>query len=357
MPDNLPQTRVLLVQTIQSNYNGARSFLECTGHHVLWADSGLTAMTMVRNTTVDLILLDVERPGTEGLELCRRFRMRDKSKSIPIIMLVDRGGEPRSFISPEDRPDSYLEKPYTKHDLEAHITKVLQDKRSQTAPAEIVTLHPGPQPTDLMIIKPLPPPVPKSADRPVLKLVVKSGVPAAPAAEDEVVDPTTGLFSRQQFEAMFSKEFKQCQRFKQNMSCIMIDLDGRKMGRRADRALVTAIIGLLQQTIREVDTAAWWTGESFFVLLPNTIRNDAVQAAARLLEAVANHPFTWPDATQVSMSIGVAGLPDWNIDTEQKLIDAATEACSKALEGIEQIPKSLATWAAGQTDLLKKAAG
>jgi two-component system cell cycle response regulator len=151
-------------------------------------------------------------------------------------------------------------------------------------------------------------------------------------AGNAVVDPATGLFGRPQFETMFSKEFKRAVRFKQQMSCMLINLDGHRLGRRADEALVKAIIGLVQKTIREVDTAAWWSGESFIVLLPNTIRRDALQAAARTLEAVATHPFTWPDATQVTMSIGVAGLPDKNIDCEQKMIEVADAACRRAQE-------------------------
>ncbi|HUJ17033.1 MAG TPA: diguanylate cyclase [Nitrospirota bacterium] len=149
---------------------------------------------------------------------------------------------------------------------------------------------------------------------------------------DTVDDPATGLFGRPQFEAMFSKEFKRAVRFQQQMSCMLINLDGQKMMRRADEGLVKAIIGLVQKTIREVDTAAWWSGEAFIVLLPNTIRNDALQAAARILEAVANHPFTWPDATNVTMSIGVVGLPDHKIDSEQKMIDAADAVCRRAQE-------------------------
>jgi diguanylate cyclase (GGDEF)-like protein len=165
--------------------------------------------------------------------------------------------------------------------------------------------------------------------------------PAQAGTTPEIIDPATGLFSRPQFEAMLSKEFKKCLRFKQQMSCIMIDLDGRKMGRTADAALVKAIIGLVQNTIREVDTAAWWTGESLIVLLPQTLRGDAVQAAARVLEAVAVYPFTWPDATRVTMSIGVAGLPDKNIDSERKLIEAAAEMCKRALDMMVPVPESL----------------
>jgi diguanylate cyclase (GGDEF)-like protein len=149
---------------------------------------------------------------------------------------------------------------------------------------------------------------------------------------DEVIDPSTGLFSRPQFDAMFSKEFKRAARFKQQMSCMLIDLDGSAMGRKADESLVKALIGVVQNTIREVDTAAWWSGGALIVLLPNTMRNDAVQAGMRILEAMAVHPVTWPDAARITVSIGVAGLPDRKIDSEKKMIDAAVAACRRARE-------------------------
>jgi len=141
---------------------------------------------------------------------------------------------------------------------------------------------------------------------------------------------------------MLSKEFKRSQRFKQPMSCMLIDLDGEKMGRKADVALVKSITGLVQKTIREVDTAAVWTGDQLIVLLPNTLRNDAVQAAARILETVAVYPFTWPDATRVTMNIGVAGLPNKNIDTAARLIEEASAASKRTQELMLKPPHPIA---------------
>jgi diguanylate cyclase (GGDEF)-like protein len=124
---------------------------------------------------------------------------------------------------------------------------------------------------------------------------------------------------------------------------MLIDLDGQTRGKRAEEELVKSIIGLVGKTIREVDTAAWWSGEAFIVLLPNTIRNDALQAGARILEAVANHPFTWPDATRVTLNIGVAGLPDKNIESERNLIDSASTACRRAREMMVPPPFDVTT--------------
>jgi two-component system, cell cycle response regulator len=207
------------------------------------------------------------------------------------------------------------------------VTTVVQVKQPTPERTDVPQQEAGPAPAAEPIV--LQQVEPKTDQQPGQTTAAK---PPDAAMGDEVVDHETGLFSRRQFETMFSKEFKRVVRFKQQMSCMMIDLEGGKLGRQADKSMLKAIVQLIQHTIREVDTAAWWSGEALMVLLPNTMKNDAVQAAARVLDAVAIHPFTWADSTKVTMSIGVAGLPDRKIDTEQKLIEAAAAACRRARE-------------------------
>jgi diguanylate cyclase (GGDEF)-like protein len=388
----MAKATILLIQSIETQGNGTKRHLEDRGYQVIWAGSGLTALMLARKKPIDLILLDVALPDIEGLDLCRRFRVQQDTHSIPIILLAAHGYTPESGAGKACGPDDYLAKPFSESELEVRIAAVLHAGAAAETPStaelqpvpaqkqEPVAL-PAAQPALITVMQQAATPEPKLAEnaergplpqpetrpeetpgperagrKPVLRVVpplnpkpvqktepasaptaVPRGDMAAPAPlppfqgeGGAVIDPATGLFGRPQFEAMFSKEFKRALRFKQQMSCMLISLDGRKMERAEDEALIRAIIGLVQRTIREVDTAAWWTGKEFIVLLPNTTRNDAVQAAARILEAVANHPFTWPDSTKVTMSIGVAGLPDENIGTEQKLIEAADAACRRA---------------------------
>jgi len=383
------------VQNAQTQGNGTKRSLDCSGYDVIWVGSGVSALAAAKQGTIDLVIIDVALPDIEGGDLYRLFRSRENMKTVPIILLAPREYAPLANDQNGSGPDVYLAKPYSDSELTASITIVLSKRAPEKAPPPlqqpIVTQEPEPH-ADTVIraergqepqsapreeqrsvsapqLRPLqqaepraqagpepapgakqsPDPVPasdlKPAARPQLQLVRKAEpmpaiqpadeppaatpLPALPP-EDEVVDPSTGLFSRKQFEAMFSKDFKRAMRFKQQLSCMIIDLDGRKIGRAGDEATLKSIIGLVQQTIREVDTAAWWTGKELIILLPNTIRNDALQAAMRILETVANHPFTWADATKVTMSIGVAGLPDRFIDTEQKLIESAAMACKRA---------------------------
>jgi diguanylate cyclase (GGDEF)-like protein len=338
------KTTILLVQYAQTQGNGTKRFLDTAGYDVIWVGSGASALTAATQQPLDLILLDVALPDIEGSDLCRRFRSRDETSTVPIILLVAPGYTP----DPSAGSDDYLTKPYTERELNASISTALKTRMlkneleknrllaEQSSQADALKtrilkneleeknrlLDEQRSQADALKTRML-----KNELEEKDRLLAEQHAPAEPPA---IVDPATGLFSRQQFEAMFSKEFKRAVRFKQQMSCMLIDLDGREMGRTVDEETLKAIVRLVQDTIREVDTAAWWSGEALIILLPNTIRNDAVLAAARILETVANHPFTWPDSSKVTMSIGVAGLPYRSIDTEQKLIEAAASACKRA---------------------------
>jgi diguanylate cyclase (GGDEF)-like protein len=72
-----------------------------------------------------------------------------------------------------------------------------------------------------------------------------------------------------------------------------------------------------------VDTPARWGGEEFVVLSPNTSRENGLRAAERVRKAVANHSFTGMGADKITVSIGVAGIPAPDIDSQDKLIHAA----------------------------------
>jgi diguanylate cyclase (GGDEF)-like protein len=288
---------ILLVQGRQTQGNGTKHSLELAGYRVIWAGNGASAMSAVTRETVDVIVIDVALPDIEGGDLCRLFRRRHSTSDVPIILLTVRDNTSLTLETPGDGPDDYVAKPYADAELSARIAAALKTKKLRK---ELVQKN---------------------------LLLEETRAKAESAA---IIDPATGLYNRAQFEAMFSKEFKRAVRYKQPVSCMRIVLDGRENGQKADEGLVKAIITLIQKTIREVDTAAWWTGEGFIVMIPNTPRDNALQAAARVLFAVAEHPFTWSDSNKVALNIGVAGLPDDKIDTEEKLVKAADEALRQA---------------------------
>src|SRR5687767_11129680 len=74
----------------------------------------------------DLILLDWMLPGTSGLEMARRLRKDDLTRSVPIIMLTARGEENDRVNGLEAGVDDYVVKPFSARELLARIKAVIR---------------------------------------------------------------------------------------------------------------------------------------------------------------------------------------------------------------------------------------
>jgi two-component system, cell cycle response regulator len=82
------------------------------------------------------------------------------------------------------------------------------------------------------------------------------------------------------------------------------------------------IAQLIKFCLRKVDTLARWGGEEFAVLLPRTKKEDAFIVASRILGTISEYGF--PDVNkEITVSIGIASIPDLSLDTAEKLIDAS----------------------------------
>ncbi|MBU1174548.1 MAG: phosphate regulon transcriptional regulator PhoB [Alphaproteobacteria bacterium] len=105
--------------------------LEAEGFRVAAAATGDDAAEMVRDAQPDLILLDWMLPGLSGIELCRRWRARQETASIPIIMLTARGEEEERVRGLETGADDYVVKPFSIPELLARIHALLRRSSPQ----------------------------------------------------------------------------------------------------------------------------------------------------------------------------------------------------------------------------------
>ena len=110
--------------------------LEAEGYRVDVIDRGDEAEMRVAESPPDLILLDWMLPGTSGIELCRRFRMRDETRNIPIVMLTARGEESERIRGLSTGADDYVVKPFSTAELIARIRALLR----RSAPAKVATV-------------------------------------------------------------------------------------------------------------------------------------------------------------------------------------------------------------------------
>ena len=101
------------------------------GHHVVRVSDAETAQRVVRDALPDLVLLDWMLPGMSGVELARRLRADERTRTIPIIMLTARGEEQDKVTGLETGADDYITKPFSPRELVARIKAVLRRRAPQ----------------------------------------------------------------------------------------------------------------------------------------------------------------------------------------------------------------------------------
>jgi two-component system phosphate regulon response regulator PhoB len=113
--------------------------LEADGYNVETVARGDDADTWLREKLPDLIVLDWMLPGLSGIELCRRLRARQETKSLPIIMLTARGEESERVRGLATGADDYVVKPFSVPELLARVRSLLRRSRPERM-ADTLTL-------------------------------------------------------------------------------------------------------------------------------------------------------------------------------------------------------------------------
>lgn len=103
--------------------------LEKALYQVLVAHDGEAALQIARESSPDLILLDLMLPRIDGLDVCRELR---RTSQVPIIMVTARGEEADRVIGLELGADDYLTKPFSMRELMARIKAVLRRNQPDT---------------------------------------------------------------------------------------------------------------------------------------------------------------------------------------------------------------------------------
>ncbi|MBI1807105.1 MAG: response regulator [Ignavibacteria bacterium] len=80
--------RILVVDDNPTNLKLACTVLEREGYEVERAEDAEQAMVVVKRTVLDLILMDIELPGMDGLTLTRKLKSDERTKHIPVVALT-----------------------------------------------------------------------------------------------------------------------------------------------------------------------------------------------------------------------------------------------------------------------------
>lgn len=236
-------------------------------HEMLMTDDGEHALELCLRDAPDLVLLDIEMPGLDGLQTCRRLKTNPATASIPVIFVTSHDSPASEAEGLSAGAVDFISKPVRYEGVRARIGKHLQLKAQ--------------------------------ADR--LR---------AMAYEDAL----TGVFNRRYFDQLLQFEGRIARRTRQPLSLILIDIDrfkscndlhGHAYGDRCLRDVAEALGRALR---RPQDMLARYGGEEFACVLPGTARDEALRTAEYLrreVEAAAiGHPRAL--AQVLTVSLGVA---------------------------------------------------
>lgn len=118
--------RILVVDDEASIRHILRTYLQNAGFEVKCIDNGSDALTWNRQEKPDLIILDLNLPGMDGIEVATRIR---EESEVYILMLTARGEEADRIAGLRLGADDYLTKPFSPRELVARVEAVLRRRR------------------------------------------------------------------------------------------------------------------------------------------------------------------------------------------------------------------------------------
>ena len=272
--------------------------LRARGLVVVPANDGQKAIDAVRAQPVDLVVLDVDMPGLNGIDACRVVKTITKDRFVPVVILAAPGDLSARVQGLRTGADDHVTKPFEDSELLARIENMLRVKRAhddvQFAKNELryTSMH----------------------------------------------DQLRTLPDHRFFHECLAIEFEEAQRHLDPLACCILAVDDFRAlvsehGAEIAGDVLAEMSGRVQRTIRATDIAAQFRTAEFGLLLPNTRPAKALTLADRIVSDVALRPFEPAGGAaniKLTISIGVGLYPSGNIRSHSELLDAASIAVARA---------------------------
>ena len=114
---------ILVVEDARDIREPLARYLREHDYRATTAADAAAARRAMKTAAIDLVVLDINMPGEDGLSLCRYVR---QSSQIPVILLTARGEEVDRIIGLEMGADDYIPKPFSPRELVARIAAVIR---------------------------------------------------------------------------------------------------------------------------------------------------------------------------------------------------------------------------------------
>lgn len=280
---------ILIVDDTKTNVN---ILIELLGdiYDLLVALDGQTALEIVDDEKVDLILLDIMMPDMDGFEVCDILKSNIETKDIPIIFITANTDENSIEKAYDIGGSDYVTKPFRPKELKARVKREL----------ELVYLQNE------------------------LKLLAST-------------DPMTHLYNRRYFTKISQHIFDLSKRDNKELSIIILDIDKFKnindtYGHQVGDEVIISLANKLIEHQRKSDIVCRYGGEEFVLLLPNTSRDGATIVANKIREDVESlvvKSISNKDL-KFTISLGVSRVDIENENNIERALKNADEALYKS---------------------------
>ncbi|MDP2169370.1 MAG: response regulator [Rhodocyclaceae bacterium] len=133
--DEAAPCRVLVVDDMATNRMLVRATLAGDAYQVSEAASGEQALELLAKEVVDVVLLDVNMPGIDGIETCRRIRADESLRLLPVIMLTTQDSTDDLLRGLDAGATDYVTKPFDRRILIARLRAAVQQHQAGIARA------------------------------------------------------------------------------------------------------------------------------------------------------------------------------------------------------------------------------
>ncbi len=127
--------KILIIEDEPKIARLVRLYLEEAGYEATAIHDGGQAIYAFRQEQPDLVLLDLNLPGLDGLDVCRKLR---GESDVPVIMLTARTEEADRLIGLELGADDYVVKPFSPREVVARVRAVLRRASGPQTPGEVI---------------------------------------------------------------------------------------------------------------------------------------------------------------------------------------------------------------------------
>jgi two-component system alkaline phosphatase synthesis response regulator PhoP len=127
--------KILIIEDEPQIVRTLRLYLEQAGFTTAAIYDGTQAIPAYRQERPDLVLLDLNLPGQDGIDVCRALR---RESAVPIIMVTARSDETDRLIGLELGADDYVVKPFSPREVVARVRAVLRRVAGPLADVDVV---------------------------------------------------------------------------------------------------------------------------------------------------------------------------------------------------------------------------